>query len=150
HTVDDRLVEIVGVLRRDHHVTQLAGHAVELAGTVDRKGEDVGRTPLPAMLRIERSDPSTVDERDRDMPLLHPRARSGERAQALDLRLLQDVLAQRCLGEYLYLDDPRPHRPSATLTASARLGPAAVRQALTELRSVRRLALGVHVVGLDD
>lgn len=66
--VDDRLDEILGVLRADHDVAELArpGHCAVL---VDRERQDVGRRVLAAMVAVQRADPLLVDQRDREMPV---------------------------------------------------------------------------------
>jgi hypothetical protein len=55
-TVHDGLVEILGVLRADHHVTELARSGGRTA-LVDREGQHVGGAVAPAVLAVELADP---------------------------------------------------------------------------------------------
>ena len=53
HAVDDRLAQVLGVLRADHDVAELARPG-RRAALVDREGEHVGRLVAAAVLAVER------------------------------------------------------------------------------------------------
>jgi hypothetical protein len=63
HAVDDGLGQILGVLRTDHDVSELA-RTERLARLVDREREHVRGTVDAAVLAVDALDLAGVDERD--------------------------------------------------------------------------------------
>jgi hypothetical protein len=79
HAVNDRLGEILGVLRADHDVSELARTAGG-AAFVDREGQHVRGQVATAVLAIEPADAVLVDELDRQVAFVDSgRGKRGER-----------------------------------------------------------------------
>jgi hypothetical protein len=89
--VDDGLGEILGVLRADHHVSELA-RAAGRAALVNRKGQHVGGAVAPAVAAVELPDAILADELDRQVAVLDPgRRQRGERRRAQGLGRIDEV-----------------------------------------------------------
>jgi hypothetical protein len=78
HAVHHGLGEVLGVLRADHDIAELARPSGR-AGLVDREGQDVGGAVAPPVLAVQLADASLSDELDREMPVVDPGG--GERGE---------------------------------------------------------------------
>ena len=94
HAVHDRLADVHGVLRADHHVAQLP-QRLERIGAVDREGQHVGRLRLSSVAGVELGDPPGIHELDREMALLNSGRAGRQSAQAPHLIERRQVLPLR-------------------------------------------------------
>jgi hypothetical protein len=69
HAVHDRLGQVLGVLRADHHVSKLARPGGRGA-LVDRKGQHVRGPVAAAVLAVEGPDAVLADELDGQVALV--------------------------------------------------------------------------------
>jgi hypothetical protein len=67
--VHGRFTQVLGVLRADHDVSELAG-AGRRPGGVDGEGQDVGDRVASAVVAVELPDPLRADQLDGQMPVL--------------------------------------------------------------------------------
>ena len=88
HAVHHGLGQVLGVLRADHHVAQLARPG-RRAALVHGEGQHVGGPVDAAVLAVQRADPLRVHELDREVAVLD--AGRGERGQRGSAQLLGHV-----------------------------------------------------------
>ena len=115
----DRLTHIDRVLRADNDVTELARDALAgrvRVGTVERKGEHVGRPVLATVLAVERRHAGRINELHRHVTIAHAGGGKSQGTQALRLPLWERT-GEQSRAEHLHLEH-RPRRLQALRSAN--------------------------------